>query len=230
MRKKREREPEQINYRIEYIIDNSLPTESFLTATNALSAIRSFALICIKFSEQKNLSEKEKNLFIDFFSNQTTTVPEKPKLMDLPEKIPDLEVDDLSVDSELEDKAEQTDHTGSSDTLMDSEGMIEDQGTSEVKTSKENINPVLEKRKKHAAKQAERLDEIRKVKLENLKREDAYDALISKATMQIQNLKGRLSILTFEEYNRWSDKWSDVDFTFNENIDDRRSSSNQMQY
>ena len=100
MRKKREREPEQINYRIEYIIDNSLPTESFLTATNALSAIRSFALICIKFSEQKNLSEKEKNLFIDFFSNQTTTVPEKPKLMDLPEKIPDLEVDDLSVDSE----------------------------------------------------------------------------------------------------------------------------------
>ena len=188
MRKKREREPEQINYRIEYIIDNSLPTESFLTATNALSAIRSFALICIKFSEQKNLSEKEKNLFIDFFSNQTTTVPEKPKLMDLPEKIPDLEVDDLSVDSELEDKAEQTDHTGSSDTLMDSEGMIEDQGTLEVQTSKENINPVLEKRKKHAAKQAERLDEIRKIKLENLKREDAYNALIRKATMQIQNL------------------------------------------
>ena len=230
MRKKREREPEQINYRIEYVIDNSLPTESFLTATNALSAIRSFALICIKFSEQKNLSEKEKNLFIDFFSNQTTTVPEKPKLMDLPEKIPDLEVDDLSVDSEFENKAEQTDHSGSSDTLMDSEGMIEDQGTLEVQTSKENISPVLEKRKKHAAKQAERLDEIRKIKLENLKREDAYNALIRKATMQIQNLKGRLSILTFEEYNRWSDKWSDVDFTFNENIDDRRSSSNQMQY
>ena len=68
MKKKHEREPEQIQYHFEYAIGEDLPAEIYLTATDQEVAIRSFARHCIRFLEAKTyLMNNRKRFLIQYY-------------------------------------------------------------------------------------------------------------------------------------------------------------------
>ena len=69
MRKKVEREPDLVEFKINYTLDEDLPVEKYFMAYNSTDALKAFAQSCVKFLEEKNLSDIELSSFLETFAN-----------------------------------------------------------------------------------------------------------------------------------------------------------------
>ena len=89
MKRKKEREPELLQYRIEYSIDDNFPTERFFMSLNPKDALSQLCHICIKSSPFDDLKQGELDLFTQAFSNPDIDTLERPELLPVPDPIPD---------------------------------------------------------------------------------------------------------------------------------------------
>ena len=69
MKKNNEREPDLIQYRLEYSLNNDLPSERFLMATDPRDALSQLAYLCIKHIPVDNFT-KEQEVSRYFESNK----------------------------------------------------------------------------------------------------------------------------------------------------------------
>ena len=70
----------------------------------------------------------------------------------------------------------------------------------------------------YRAKQKERLEEINRAKDKNKSLMEEFENLKSRMSDALNWFKEKLAILTFEEYNRWIDKWISIEYPFSEPI------------
>jgi hypothetical protein len=77
----------------------------------------------------------------------------------------------------------------------------------------------------HATKKAKREEEIMEARKENEKRQMAYENLSGTVLRLVKELNEKLSILAFEEHDRWSDKWNSLSYPLPEEaLEDSHSS------
>ena len=72
----------------------------------------------------------------------------------------------------------------------------------------------------HRKKQEERLEEIALIQSKNEARIQEFENLRGKVGQVLEWFEAKLSILTFEEYNRWIDKWISIEFPLPKEEDD----------
>jgi len=101
MRKKVEREPDLIEFKVNYTLDEDLPVEKYFMAYNSTEALKAFAQSCVKFLDEKKLPDVELNCFLNSYAKPGETFINKPELIPAPEPIPEL---DDSILKEYEDK------------------------------------------------------------------------------------------------------------------------------
>ena len=65
MRKKVEREPDLIEFKVNYTLDEDLPVEKYFMAYNSTEALKAFAQSCVKFLDEKKLPDVELNCFLN---------------------------------------------------------------------------------------------------------------------------------------------------------------------
>ena len=220
MKKKREREPEQIQYHFEYAIGEDLPVEIYLTATVQQEAIRSFARHCIRFLEAKNLSEEQQEAFLNAVLQTEDSSKHLPGILPVPERLPDLELpldppEPSSQEIPETPVSEPQDPFSEDNPEVGGFGIVpsEDQEASELFAPQPSKPDPHEE---HKRKQLERESEIKRIEQHNAAIIDKHQRLTGEAPNQAQWLKGQLSVLTFEEYNRWSDKWTVLPHPFSD--------------
>ena len=223
MKKKHEREPEQIQYHFEYAIGEDLPVEIYLTATVQEEAIRSFARHCIRFLEAKNLSDEQQEAFLNAVLQTEDSSKHLPGILPVPERLPDLELpQDPPKPSSQE--IQETPVSEPKDPLSEdnAEAGGFGSGPSEEQDATELFAPQPSKpdpHEEHKRKQIERESEIERINQHNTAIIDKHQRLTGEALSQAQWLKGQLSVLTFEEHNRWSDKWTSLPHPFSDGQD-----------
>ena len=223
MKKKHEREPEQIQYHFEYAIGEDLPVEIYLTATVQEEAIRSFARHCIRFLEAKNLSEEQQEAFLNAVLQTEDSSKHLPGILPVPERLPDLELpkdppEPSSKEIEEAPVSEPKDPLSEDDAEVGGFGS----GLSEEQDATELFAPQPSKpdpHEEHKRKQIERESEIERINQHNAAIIDKHQRLTGEALSQAQWLRGQLSVLTFEEHNRWSDKWTALPHPFSDGQD-----------
>ena len=220
MKKKREREPEQIQYHFEYAIGEDLPVEIYLTATVQQEAIRSFARHCIRFLEAKNLSDEQQEAFLNAVLQTEDSSKHLPGILPVPERLPDLELpldppEPSSQEIPETPVSEPQDPFSEDNPEVGGFGIVpsEDQEASELFAPQPSKPDPHEE---HKRKQLERESEIKRIEQHNAAIIDKQQRLTGEAHNQAQWLKGQLSVLTFEEYNRWSDKWTVLPHPFSD--------------
>jgi len=223
MKKKHEREPEQIQYHFEYAIGEDLPVEIYLTATVQEEAIRSFARHCIRFLEAKNLSEEQQEAFLNAVLQTEDSSKHLPGILPVPERLPDLELpkdppEPSSKEIEEAPVSEPKDPLSEDNAEVGGFGS----GPSEEQDATELFAPQPSKpdpHEEHKRKQIERESEIERINQHNAAIIDKHQRLTGEALSQAQWLRGQLSVLTFEEHNRWSDKWTALPHPFSDGQD-----------
>ena len=223
MKKKHEREPEQIQYHFEYAIGEDLPVEIYLTATVQEEAIRSFARHCIRFLEAKNLSEEQQEAFLNAVLQTEDSSKHLPGILPVPERLPDLELPQDSPKPSSQE-IQETPVSEPKDPLSEdnAEAGGFGSGPSEEQDATELFAPQPSKpdpHEEHKRKQIERESEIERINQHNTAIIDKHQRLTGEALSQAQWLKGQLSVLTFEEHNRWSDKWTALPHPFSDGQD-----------
>ena len=220
MKKKHEREPEQIQYHFEYAIGEDLPVEIYLTATVQQEAIRSFARHCIRFLEAKNLSDEQQEAFLNAVLQTEDSSKHLPGILPVPERLPDLELpldppEPSSQEIPETPVSEPQDPFSEDNPEVGGFGIVpsEDQEASELFAPQPSKPDPHEE---HKRKQLERESEIKRIEQHNAAIIDKHQRLTGEAHNQAQWLKGQLSVLTFEEYNRWSDKWTVLPHPFSD--------------
>ena len=83
MKKTKEREPDLIQYRLEYSLNDDLPSERFFMATDPRDALSQLAYSCIKHIPVDSLSEEEQDSFAKSFANPTKSFIDKPELLEV---------------------------------------------------------------------------------------------------------------------------------------------------
>ena len=91
MKKNNEREPDLIQYRLEYCLNDDLPSERFFMATDPRDALSQLAYSCIKYIPVDSLNEEEQDSFAKAFANPTKPFVQAPDLLPIPEPIPDID-------------------------------------------------------------------------------------------------------------------------------------------
>ena len=91
MKKNNEREPDLIQYRLEYCLNDDLPSERFFMATDPRDALSQLAYSCIKYIPVDSLNEEEQDSFAKAFANPTKPLVQAPDLLPVPEPIPDID-------------------------------------------------------------------------------------------------------------------------------------------
>jgi hypothetical protein len=228
MSSKREREPDLIQFRIEYILDDDLPVEKFFMATDARNAIGMFAHSCQKFLSEPDMSDQAIDCFSKAFADQGKPFLDPPEVIPAPEAIPEYERPEGEEEEEQVEEniseAQNTEEEPSEessppiDPFMQSEDGEED-GSPPVKenifdapTKEEKVDPAIE----HAEKKAKREEEILAARNENEKRQTEHENLTSLILRLVEELNGKLSILALEEHNRWVDKWNPLSYPLKE--------------
>ena len=228
MSSKREREPDLIQFRIEYEIEDELPVEKFFMATDAIGAIGMFAHSCHKFLSEPNLSDQAIDCFTKAFADQGKPFLDPPEMIPLPEQIPEYEKPEGEQEeeqveeniSEIQNTEEGTSEESSPpvDPFMQSEGR-EGGGSPpfeehifDAPAKEEKVDPAIT----HAEKKAKREEEILTARNENEKRQREYENLSSATLRLVEELNGKLSVLALEEYNRWADKWNPLSYPLKE--------------
>ena len=92
MKKKHERDPEQIQYHFEYAIGEDLPVEIYLTATVQEEVIRCFARHCIRFLKAKNQSDEPQEAFLNVILQTEDPSKHLSGILPVPKRLPDLEL------------------------------------------------------------------------------------------------------------------------------------------
>lgn len=223
MKKKHEREPEQIQYHFEYAIGEDLPVEIYLTATVKEEAIRSFARHCIRFLDAKNLSDEQQEAFLNAVLQTEDSSKHLPGILPVPDRLPDLELPQEPPEPSSQE-IQETPVSEPKDPLSEDNAEVGGfgSGPSEEQDATELFAPQPSKPnpyEEHKRKQIERESEIERINQHNASIIDKHQRLTSEALRQAQWLKGQLSVLTFEEHNRWSDKWTALPHPFSDGQD-----------
>ena len=222
MKKSQEKEPDLVEYRLEYSMNDDLPSERFFMATDPRDALSQLAYSCIKHIPVDNLSEEEQDSFAKAFSNPNSPFKEKPELFNVPDPIPDIDfpepepVNEVEIDEQAkgEEDGQQPD---------DEEGFLippEQQGQENSMTSVDTKpDPAAE----HRLKQEERLSEIAQIEAKNKKLIEGYQKLSGKTRRIMEWFTARILIQTFEEHNRWTDSWSTIEYPLIEENEEEES-------
>ena len=89
MKRDQDREPELIQYKLEYSLNDGFPAERFFMALSPKEALEQLLLTCIKSSPFDNFNEQEKEILAEAFSSGSTDLLKKPDLLVIPEALPD---------------------------------------------------------------------------------------------------------------------------------------------
>jgi hypothetical protein len=232
--KTREREPDLIQFRIEHMLDEDLPVESFFMAKDANDAIKMLARSCLKYLVDRNLSNLSVDCFVNAYANPRQPFLEQPEMVPVLETLPEFKgsAEDITknefpelkqeenLDSEecfVESNSEKSEEHSTPDPFKDSNA--EEEKKIKGKTSNEdNIfaaaseEPKPDPAVEHAMKKKARDEEIIQAKLENERRRNEFESLRSIALQQVDELNEKLSILQIDEHNRWSDEWVSVPY------------------
>jgi hypothetical protein len=208
MKKNSEREPDLIQYRLEYSLNDDLPSERFFMATDPRDALSQLAYSCIKHIPVDSLSENEQDCFVKAFSNPSKPFLEKPDLMEAPKPIPDVDFPEPelpipAIDEKPSDESKQNDFS--------EDGFVDIQDT-ETADSTPDLQPKPDPAAEHKTKQQERLAEIAKIDKQNQEILSRYEKLINKTGRIMEWFTPRIEIMTFEEHNRWTDSWTSIDY------------------
>jgi hypothetical protein len=232
--KTREREPDLIQFRIEYTVDEDLPVESFFMAEDANDAIKTFGRSCLKYLNDRNLSGLSVDCFVNAYANPGKPFLEPPEMVPILEALPEFKdsAEDITKNEIPEMKQEQNLDSGEFFAESKSENSEEHytpdlfkgsdaEGEKKIvgKTSSEvNIfaaapeeakpDPAIE----YAMKKKAREEEIIQAKSENERRSNEFESLCSIALQQVDELNEKLTILQIDEHNRWSDEWVSVPY------------------
>jgi hypothetical protein len=232
--KKREREPDLNQFRIESVVDDDLPIETFFMALDSREAIKMLAYSCLKYLSVRNMSETAIDCFVNAYANPGKSFLEPPEMIPVPEPLTDLKVAAGNISktevSELEQESNQdsgevfpqtnearNEEISPPDPSGDSEGEGEKKpldGTPGEKNiftdppKEEKPNPAIE----HAREKKVREEEIIQAKTENERRRMEYESLSKMALLQVEELNERLSVLKVDEHNRWSDEWASITY------------------
>ena len=209
MKKKREREPDLIEFKVNYTLDGDIPVEKYFMAYNANEAIKSFAHSCAKFLSEKNISDIEMSCFTNAFTSPTEPYLTKPKENALPKPIPALDEAELVKFEEIKKEELLTEQALSNPQSEEPNRPLDtaeeiDIFTPPVKVEK--VDPRLE----HAERAAEYSKKVNAITAENKKILEIYESLILKTNQRITKINQRINIIEISEYFKWSDKWIDV--------------------
>jgi len=209
MKKKREREPDLIEFKVNYTLDGDIPVEKYFMAYNANEAIKSFAHSCVKFLSDKNFSDIEMSCFTNAFTSPTEPYLTKPKENALPKPIPALDEAELVKFEEIKKEELLTEQALSNPQSEEANRPLDtaeeiDIFTPPVKVEK--VDPRLE----HAERAAEYSKKVNAITAENKKILEIYESLILKTNQRITKINQRINIIEISEYFKWSDKWIDV--------------------
>jgi len=215
----RKREPDLIQFRIEYVLDDDLPVEKFFMALNEKDAIKTFAHSCQKFLSQQRVSEEATDCFLNAFANPGQPFLDEPAMIPVPEEIAEYEPPEEEEPNETQEIQEETVEPPPADPFMQQEDGEE---TSPFAQSTETDNflgaPSREQKEdpaiEHARKKAERDMKIQEANQENERRRTEYEQLSSWVLQQVDELNERVSIIHFEQHNRWADKWDPISYPF----------------
>ena len=206
MKKSKEREPDLIQYKLEYFMNDDLPSERFFMATSARDALSQLAYSCIKHIPVDNLSEQEQDGFAKAFSTPGTPFMMEPELLKVPDTIEDIDF------PEPEPKpivAKETSDQEESDRM-------ENEDDFSVSVDENNTPPDLEHKPdpaiEHQNKQKERLNEISEIQLKNKQLIEEYENLHGKVRRIMEWFSPRITIQNFEEHNRWTDSWTSIEY------------------
>ena len=220
MSKKVEREPDLIEFKVNYTLDQDLPVEKYFMAYNATEALKMFAHSCIKFLSNKKLRDDEINCFTNSFAQPRKPYLKKPDTISLPKEIPDLDEATLPTFEEKSVITEPPHKDPFSDSVQnESPAPNEIQGENIFEQPAEKItkpNP----RKEHSRLVHERELEVNRILLQNKKELDKYTQLTSLTKERIAEISNRINIVEFSEFFKWSDKWIDIKIPLEESNSD----------
>ncbi len=224
MKKTKEREPDLIQYRLEYSLNDDLPSERFFMATDPRDALSQLAYSCIKHIPVDSLSEEEQDSFAKSFANPTKSFIDKPELLEVPKPIPDIEFPEPEPEpppAELE-KTEEQNENGDSE-----EGFLGMSQESESGNTAPDLQPKPDPAAEHKLKQEERLAQIAEVEKTNQGLLERYEKLGNKTRRILDWFTPRIEIFNFEEHNRWSDSWTKLEYPLPPGLaDDSQESEN----
>lgn len=204
MKKKKEREPDLIQFKIECSFNEDLPLEKFFMAHNREEALAQLAYSFIKQLPFKSIDEEQRDCFIKAFVDPTKPFLTKPKLAPVPEPIPDMDFPEPEPES-IEVKTEKEENGEEEEPLVSSP-------PDETPDPTVELQPKPDPAAEHLAKQQKRLAEIEEIEKHNQLLWENYEKLIDHTNQMIAWFTPRLQILVFEEYNRWSDSWNPIDY------------------
>ncbi len=211
MKKKKKSEPDLFEYRIEYSLNNSLPAKRFFMALNPKNALSQLAYTCIKSTPFSNISQAQCDLFVKAFSNLSTDFMSPPELLGVPEPIPNQESPELDPAPEIV-KPQDAPVDNSEDTIT-SESQEEELQSIQVETKIDSNTEYLEK-------QNVRLEQIVIIEKKNHVKLKEYENLKSDIDNMLEWFVSNISILLFEEYNRWAEKWYTIEYPIISNQDE----------
>ena len=215
MRKKVEREPDLVEFKINYTLDEDLPVEKYFMAYNSTDALKAFAQSCVKFLEEKNLSEIELSSFLETYAKPEEICIEKPELISDPKPVPAL---DEEVLKNYEEQKKIEVESESVPDAVDSEDSNSDQmnGQEQPEEHVDNFAVPVEKKSivdpriEHAERIAKREQDLQIISEQNKKNLENYEYLTAKTSQRIQKINQRIQIIEFSEFFKWSDKWVDI--------------------
>ena len=211
MKKNNEREPDLIQYRLEYCLNDDLPSERFFMATDPRDALSQLAYSCIKYIPVDSLNEEEQDSFAKAFANPTKPFVQAPDLLPIPEPIPDIDFPEPEPElppAEPEKTEEQNEH-GDGDS---EEGFLGMSQENESENETLDLQPKPDPAAEHKAKQDERLAQISEIEKRNQLLQERFEKLSNKTRRILEWFTPRIEILNFEEHNRWSDSWTTIEY------------------
>ena len=206
--KESEREPDLIQYRLEYTLNDDLPSE-LLHATDPRDALSQLAYSCLKNIPVDNLSEEEQDCFAKAFANPTKPFIDKPEMLAVPEPIADIDFPEPEPEppAPVPETKEEENKNGDSE-----EGFLGMPQENESENTTPDLQPKPDPAAEHKAKQDERLAQITEIEKRNQVLLQQYEKLCIKTRRILEWFTPRIEIFNFEEHNRWSDSWTKLEY------------------
>jgi hypothetical protein len=208
MKNNSEREPDLIQYRLEYSLNDDLPSERFFMATNPRDALSQLAYSCIKHIPVESLSENEQDCFVKAFSDPSKPFLEKPDLHEVPKPIPHIDFPEPEPPRPAADE-KSSNESSQDDFPEDRFGDIQDTKPADATP---DLQPKPDPAAEYKSKQEERLAEIAKLEKQNQELLHRYEKLKNKTHRIMEWFTPRIEIMTFEEHNRWADSWTSIEY------------------
>ena len=218
MKKTKEREPDLIQYRLEYSLNDDLPSERFFMATDPRDALSQLAYSCIKHIPVDSLTEEEQDCFAKSFANPTKPFIDKPELLAVPEPIADIDFPEPEPSPAEPETTEEENKSVESE-----EGFLGMSQENETENVAPDPQPKPDPAAEHKAKQDERLAQIAEIEKKNHALLEQYEKLSNKTRRILEWFTPRIEIFNFEEHNRWSDSWTKLEYPLPPDQDDESS-------